>query len=24
LHELGYMHPFCSFPLQSRETEISD
>ena len=22
--ELGYMHPFCSFPSQSRETEISD
>ena len=24
LRELGYMHPFCSFPTQSRETEISD
>ena len=24
LRELGYMHPFCSFPSQSRETEISD
>ena len=24
LRELGYMHPFCSFPAQSQETEISD
>ena len=24
LREPGYMYPFCSFPSQSRETEISD